>query len=102
MRTQHRPRTPILSSAIVVGVLAFTASYGGDHAGIVAAPPQLKALLLSCQQERQRYALTFLDPAAATRQREARTIDEGGRIAATALLQDGRTRAVVLTPTACN
>jgi hypothetical protein len=102
MRTQHRSRTPILSLAIVVGVLAFTAGYGGDHAGILAAPPQLKALLLSCHQERQPYALTLLAPSGRTRNREARAIDEDAQLVATALLQDGSTRAVVLTPAGCN
>lgn len=102
MRTEHRSRTPILPSVIVIGVLAFTAGYGGDNAAIVAAPPQLQALLLSCHQESQRYTLTLLEPSGKTRSSAARAIDESGPIVATALPQDGRTRAVVLTQAGCN
>jgi hypothetical protein len=101
MRTEHRPRTSSLGLAIVIGVLAFTAG-GGDTARLVAAPPQLKALLLSCHQESQRYTLTLHDAPGAPRGSAAHAIDDTGKIAATALLQDGSTRAVVLTPTGCN
>jgi hypothetical protein len=102
MRTENRSRTPILPSAIVIGVLALTVGYGGDNAAIVAAPPQLKALLLSCHQESERYTLTLPDSPRGPRGSAAHAIGEAGQIVATALLQDGSTRAVVLTPTGCN
>jgi probable HAF family extracellular repeat protein len=122
------------------------AGCGGDNAGVVTAPPQLKALLLSCHQEgNQRCTPTLLDSlgglrstanainnlrqvvgaartpdgladhavvwngaaitdlgAAGAGSSEALDINDRGQIVATALLQDGSTRAVVLTPTGCN
>jgi probable HAF family extracellular repeat protein len=146
MRTENRSTTSILPPAIVLGCLAFTAGFGGDNAGMVAAQPQLKALLLSCHQEgNPRYSLVLLDSlgrphstanainnlgqvvgaarapdgvadhavvwngsaitdlgAAGAGSSEALDINDRGQIVATALLKDGSTRAVVLTPTGCN
>jgi len=102
MRTGDRSRTSRLGLAIIIGVLAFTAGGGRDNAGIVAAPPQLKALLLSCHPESQRYTLTLPGAPGAPRGSAAHAIGDAGKIAATALLQDGGTRAVVLTPIGCN
>jgi hypothetical protein len=102
MRTKTCSRTSILPSAIVIGVLAFTAGCGGDDVGIVSAPPQLKALLLSCRQESPAYTLTLLDSPGRPHGSAAHAIDEARQLVATALLQDGSTRAVVLTPAGCN
>jgi probable HAF family extracellular repeat protein len=89
MRTENRSRTPILPSAIVIGVLAITASCGGDNAGIVAAPPQMKALLLSCHQESNpRYALTLLDSLGGPRS-TANAINNLGQVAGAARTADG-------------
>jgi probable HAF family extracellular repeat protein len=89
MRTKNRSRTSILPSAIVIGVLAFTAGCGGDDAGIVSAPPQLKALLLSCHQEgNQAYTLTLLDSLGGSRS-TANAINNAGQVAGAARTPDG-------------
>jgi hypothetical protein len=102
MRTDNRSTTSILPSAIVIGVLAFTAGWSGDHLGIVAAPPQLKALLLSCHQESQRYTLTVVASLGGPHGSATRATDKAGQIVAAALLQDRSTRTVVLTQTGCD
>lgn len=88
MRTETRSRRSILPAAIVMGVLAFTAGCGGDNAGIVTGPPQLKALLLSCHQDDQRYTLTLLDSLGGPRS-TANAINNLGQVVGAARTPDG-------------
>jgi probable HAF family extracellular repeat protein len=89
MRTENRSTTSILPPAIVIGCLAFTAGCGGDNAGIVAGPPQLKALLLSCHQEgNQRYSLVLLDSLGGPRS-TANAINNLGQVVGAARTSDG-------------